>query len=54
MVIAVDAASLDKRNRTEQQLFAVVEQNTPDSIKTPLFPQDDPEAFAVHAQQRTD
>ena len=45
MVIAVDAASLDKRNRTEQQLFAVVEQNTPDSVKTPLFPQDDPEAF---------
>ncbi len=45
MVIAVDAASLDKRNRTEQQLFAVVEQNTPDSIKIPLFPQDEPEAF---------
>lgn len=45
MVIAVDAASLEKRNRTEQQLFAVVEQNTPDSIKTPLFPQDDPEPF---------
>ena len=45
MVIAVDAASLDKRNRTEQQLFAVVEQNTPDSIKSPLFPQDDPDAF---------
>ncbi|MDE0089408.1 MAG: hypothetical protein OXU23_27085 [Candidatus Poribacteria bacterium] len=45
MVIAVDAASLDKRNRTEQQLFAVVEQNTPDSIKSPLFPQDNSEAF---------
>jgi len=45
MVIAVDAASLDKRNRTEQQLFTVVEQNTPDSIKTPLFPQDNPDAF---------
>lgn len=45
MVIAVDAAYLEKRNQTEQQLFAVVEQNTPDSIKTPLFPQDEPEAF---------
>ena len=45
MVIAVDAASLDKRNRTEQQLFTVVEQNTPDSIKSPLFPQDEPEVF---------
>ena len=45
MVIAVNAASLDKRNRTEQQLFTVVEQNTPDSIKSPLFPQDEPEAF---------
>lgn len=45
MLIAVDAASLEKRNRTEQQLFAVVDQNTPDSIKSPLFPQDEPEAF---------
>ena len=45
MVIAVDAASLDKRNLTEQQLFAMVEQNTPDSIKLPLFPQDEPDAF---------
>lgn len=45
MVIAVDTASLDKRNQTEQQLFAVVEQNTPDSVKTPLFPQDEPKAF---------
>ena len=46
MVIAVDAASLEKRNRTEEQLFAVVDQNTPDSIKTPLFPQDNPEPFS--------
>ncbi len=45
MVIAVDVAYLEKRNQTEQQLFAVVEQNTPDSIKTPLFPQDEPESF---------
>ncbi len=45
MVIAVDVASLDKRNRTEQELFAVVEQNTPASIKSPLFLQDEPEAF---------
>ena len=45
MVIAVDTATLEKRNKTEQQLFAVVEQNTPDSIKPPLFPQDNPEAF---------
>ncbi len=45
MVITVDTAALEKRNKTEQQLFAVVEQNTPDSIKSPIFPQDDPEAF---------
>ena len=45
MVIVVDTATLEKRNKTEQQLFAVVEQNTPDSIKSPLFPQDNPEAF---------
>ena len=45
MIIAVDAASVDKRNRTEQQLFEVVEQNTPDSIKSPLFLQDNPKEF---------
>ena len=45
MVIAVDAVYLEKRNRTEQQLFKVVEQNTPDPIKSPLFPQDEPDAF---------
>ena len=45
MVIAVDTAALEKRNKTEEQLFAVVEQNTPDSIKSPIFPQDNPEAF---------
>lgn len=46
MVIAVDAAYLEKRNRTEKQLFSVVEQNTPEDIKEPLFPQDEPDAFA--------
>ena len=45
MVITVDESYRHKRDRTEQQLFAVVEQNTPDSIKTPLFPQDEPNAF---------
>ena len=45
MVITVDESYRHKRDRTEQQLFAVVEQNTPDSIKTPLFPQDEPKAF---------
>ncbi len=45
MVITVDESYRHKRDRTEQQLFAVVEQNTPDSIKIPLFPQDEPKAF---------
>ena len=45
MVITVNESYRHKRDRTEQQLFAVVEQNTPDSIKTPLFPQDEPKAF---------
>ena len=45
MVITIDENYCHKRDRTEQQLFAVVEQNTPDSIKTPLFPQDEPKAF---------
>ena len=46
MIIVVDAASAVKRNQTERQLFAVVEQNTPDSIKSPLFPQDNPDEFS--------
>ena len=48
MIITVDKSYRHKRDRTEQQLFAAVEQNTPDSIKTPLFPQDEPEAFTFH------
>ena len=48
MIITVDESYRHKRDRTEQQLFAVVEQNTPDSIKTPLFPQDKSEAFTFH------
>ena len=45
MIIAVDESYRHKRDLTEKQLFAVVEQNTPDSIKSPLFPQDEPNAF---------
>ena len=45
MVIRVDENYRHKRDRTEQQLFAVVDRNTPDAIKTPLFPQDEPKAF---------
>ena len=48
MIITVDESYRHKRDRTEQQLFTVVEQNTPDSIKTPLFPQDESEAFTFH------
>ena len=48
MIITVDESYQQKRDRTEQQLFAVVEENTPDSIKTPLFPQDESEAFTFH------
>lgn len=48
MIITVDESCRHKRDRTEQQLFAVVEQNTPDSIKTPLFPQDESAAFTFH------
>ncbi len=45
MIIKVDESYRRKRDLTERQLFAVVEQNTPDTIKTPLFPQDEPNAF---------
>ncbi len=45
MIIAVDEYYKEKRNQTERQLRAVVEQNTPQELKEPLFPQDKPEAF---------
>ena len=45
MIITVDESYRHKRDLTEQRLFAVVEQNTPDAIKSPLFPQDEPNAF---------
>ena len=45
MVITVDKSYRHKRDLTEQQLFAVVEKNTPAFCKAPLFPQDEPEAF---------
>lgn len=45
MVIAVDSAYLEERNQTEQQLFEIVDKNTPESVKTPIFPQDEPGAF---------
>ena len=48
MIITVDESYRHKRDNTEQQLFVVVEHNTPDSIKTPLFPQDESEAFTFH------
>ena len=48
MVITVDKSYRHKRDLTEKQLFAVVERNTPDAIKTPLFPQDKSEAFTFH------
>ena len=48
MVITLDESYRRKRNLTEQQLFVVVEQNTPDAIKAPLFPQDASEAFTFH------
>ena len=48
MIIRVDESYRRRRDHTERQLFAAVEQNTPDAIKTPLFPQDESEAFTFH------
>ena len=45
MIITVDESYRHRRDRTEQQLFEVVARNTPDSVKTPLFPQDESAAF---------
>ena len=48
MIIKIDESYRHKRDLTEQQLLGVVEQNTPDTIKTPLFPQDEPKTFTFH------
>ena len=45
MIIRVDESYRHRRDRTEQELFEVVARNTPDSVKTPLFPQDESAAF---------
>jgi len=45
MIITVDKRYRHKRDLTEQQLFAVVEENTPEFFKAPLFPQTEAEAF---------
>ncbi len=52
MVITVDERYKEKRDLTEQQLFAVVEQNTPQEFKIPYFPQDTPEAFAFQLDKK--
>ena len=52
MIIKVDESYRHKRDQTEQQLFRVVEQNTPDAVKTPLFPQDEPNAFTFHLDKQ--
>ncbi|MDE0013622.1 MAG: hypothetical protein OXU36_20945 [Candidatus Poribacteria bacterium] len=48
MVITVDESYRHKRDHIEQQLFEVVARNTPDSVKVPLFPQDESAAFTFH------
>ena len=52
MIITVDESYRHKRDLTEQQLFAVVEQNTPDAIKSPLFPQNEPNAFTFQLDKQ--
>ncbi len=48
MIIRVDESYRHKRDHIEQQLFEVVERNTPDSVKAPLFPQDESAAFTFY------
>ncbi len=45
MFIPIGPSFITKRNETERKLFAVVEQNTPEGFKTPLFSQDDAQSF---------
>ena len=48
MTIPIDQNFLEMRNQTESELFAIVEQNTPESHKIPIFPQDEDGAFTFH------
>jgi phosphomannomutase len=48
MLIPIDHNFLEMRNQTESELFAIVEQNTPETHKTPIFPQAEDRAFTFH------
>ena len=45
MIIAIDERYKEKRELTGRRLRAVVEENTPQELREPLFPQDEPGAF---------
>ena len=47
-IIPIDEFFIAKRNETQQKLFALVEQNTPEAFKSPLFPQDEGGSFIFH------
>lgn len=48
MIIPIDESFIQQRNQTERELLSAVKANTPDTWRTPLFPQDESGEFTFH------
>ena len=48
MIIPIDESFIQRRNQTERELVSAVKDNTPETARTPLFPQDETEEFTFH------
>ena len=48
MIIPIDESFIQHRNQTERELLSAVKANTPDTWRTPLFPQDETGEFTFH------
>ena len=48
MIIPIDESFIQQRNQTERELLSAVKANTPDTWRTPLFPQDETGEFTFH------
>lgn len=52
MIIPIDESFIRRRNQTERELLSAVKANTPDTSRTPLFPQDETGEFTFHLDAR--
>ena len=48
MIIPIDESFIQLRNQTERELLSAVKANTPDTWRTPLFPQDETGEFTFY------